>query len=59
VLFIYLLCLCLGFSAVVLRNARPLDAILLIIQAIIIVVLITILERRGRFSNGTIKGKSN
>ncbi len=58
VLFIYLLCLCLGTSAVVLRNARPLDAILLIIQAIIIVVLITILERRGRYVNGTMEQKS-
>jgi len=51
VLFIYLMSLCLGTSAVVLRNARPVDAILLIIQAIILVVLITILERRGRSMN--------
>jgi UDP-GlcNAc:undecaprenyl-phosphate GlcNAc-1-phosphate transferase len=48
VLFIFLMSLCLGTSAVVLRNARPVDAILLIIQAIILVGLITILERRGR-----------
>lgn len=48
VLFIYLMSLCLGTSAVVLRNARPVDAIILIIQAIILVILITILERRGR-----------
>jgi len=48
VLFIYLMSLCLGASAVVLRNARQVDAIVLIIQAIILVVLITILERRGR-----------
>ncbi|MFC1814705.1 glycosyltransferase family 4 protein [Thermodesulfobacteriota bacterium] len=48
VLFIYLLILCLGTSAIVLRYARPMDAILLIIQAFIIVGLITILERRGR-----------
>jgi UDP-GlcNAc:undecaprenyl-phosphate GlcNAc-1-phosphate transferase len=58
VLFIYLMCLCLGTSAIVLRNARPIDAILLIIQASIIVVLITILERRGRYTNGTMKQKS-
>jgi len=58
VLFIYLMCLCLGTSAVVLRNARPIDAILLIIQASMIVVMITILERRGRYINGTIKPKS-
>ena len=57
VLFIYLLSLCLGTSAVVLRNARPADAILLIIQASIMVVLITVLERRGRFANGSLKSK--
>ncbi|MGD9052206.1 MAG: MraY family glycosyltransferase [Desulfobacterales bacterium] len=57
VLFIYLLGLCLGTSAVVLRNARPADALLLIIQACIMVVLITVLERRGRLANGTIKSK--
>jgi len=48
VLFIYLLSICLGVSAIVLRNARPVDAFLLILQAAIIVILITILERRGR-----------
>jgi UDP-GlcNAc:undecaprenyl-phosphate GlcNAc-1-phosphate transferase len=53
VLFIYLLSLCLGLSAVALRNARVVDAILLILQAAIMVVLITFLERRGRIQNGT------
>jgi len=48
VLFIFLLSLCLGTSAVVLRNARLVDAILVLIQAFVIVILITILERRGR-----------
>ena len=57
VLFIYLLGICLGTSAVVLRNARPTDAILLIIQACIMVVLITVLERRGRLANGSLKSK--
>ena len=52
VLFIYLLSLCLGISAVALRNARVIDAILLILQAAIMVVLITFLERRGRLLNG-------
>jgi UDP-GlcNAc:undecaprenyl-phosphate GlcNAc-1-phosphate transferase len=52
VLFIYLLSLCLGISAIALRNARIIDAILLIFQASILVVLITILERRGRLQNG-------
>ena len=51
VLFIYLLSICLGTSAVVLRNARLLDAVLLMLQASILVVLITILERRGRMAN--------
>ena len=57
VLFIYLLSLCLGTSAVVLRHARQADAVLLIIQASIMVVLITILERRGRLANGSLKSK--
>jgi UDP-GlcNAc:undecaprenyl-phosphate GlcNAc-1-phosphate transferase len=48
VLFIYLLTFCLGFSAILLRNAESFDALLLILQAAIIVVLITILERSGR-----------
>ena len=48
VLFIYLMSFCLGTSAVVLRYARPVDALLLMVQAIVLVVLITILERRGR-----------
>jgi len=52
VFFIYLLSLCLGISAVALRNARVIDAILLILQAVIMVVLITFLERRGRMLNG-------
>ena len=52
VIFIYLLSLCLGISAVALRNARVVDAILLILQAAIMVVLITFLERRGRMLNG-------
>jgi len=52
VLFIYLLSLCLGISAIALRNARLMDAILHILQAVILVVLITFLERRGRLLNG-------
>jgi UDP-GlcNAc:undecaprenyl-phosphate GlcNAc-1-phosphate transferase len=57
VLFIYLLSICLGTSAVVLRNARPTDAILLIIQASIMVMVVTVLERRGRLANGSLKSK--
>ena len=48
VMFIFLMNFCLGISAITLRNARPVDAMLLIMQAAIFVVLITILERRGR-----------
>ena len=51
VLFIYLLSLCLGISAVALRNARLIDALLLIFQATILVVLITLLERGGRLQS--------
>lgn len=51
VIFIYSLSLCLGISAVALRNARVIDAVLLIFQAAILVVLITFLERRGRMQN--------
>jgi UDP-GlcNAc:undecaprenyl-phosphate GlcNAc-1-phosphate transferase len=48
VMFIFLMNFCLGISAISLRNARPVDAALLILQAAIFVILITILERRGR-----------
>jgi len=45
VLFIYLLSVCLGISAILLRNARhPSEALLLLSQALIIVVLVSILE---------------
>ena len=49
VLFIYMLCICLGIGAVVLRHAGPLEAVLLVAQAFVLVLLITVLERRGRF----------
>ena len=48
VLFIYFLSLALGISAVVLRNARTVDALVLLLQALLIVLLMTILERHGR-----------
>ncbi|MGD8315507.1 MAG: hypothetical protein PVI17_12230, partial [Syntrophobacterales bacterium] len=45
VLFIYLLTVCLGISAILLRNAHHTsEAILLLSQALIIVVLVSILE---------------
>ncbi|MDD5167527.1 MAG: MraY family glycosyltransferase [Syntrophales bacterium] len=48
VLFIYLLSATLGISAIALRNARPVDAILLVIQAFLITVVISILDYSGR-----------
>jgi UDP-GlcNAc:undecaprenyl-phosphate/decaprenyl-phosphate GlcNAc-1-phosphate transferase len=48
VLFIYFLCATLCISAVALRNARPIDGILLISQAFLITVAISILEYSGR-----------
>lgn len=48
VLLIYLISICLGLGAIVLRNARTVDAFLLILQATIIVAIITFLEQKGR-----------
>ncbi|MEW5736098.1 MAG: MraY family glycosyltransferase [Thermodesulfobacteriota bacterium] len=48
VLFIYLMEMCLGISALALRDAMPLVAALLLVQAAIIVIMTTILERSGR-----------
>ena len=48
VLFIYLMGVCLGLSALVLRDSAAVDAFLLIVQAAILMALITVLERRGR-----------
>ena len=48
VLLIFSLSICLGLGAIVLRNARTVDALLLLFQAVIIVVIFTILERKGR-----------
>lgn len=47
VLFVYLLSICLGLAAIALRNARMIDALVLIMQAAIIVMIVTILEREG------------
>jgi len=57
VIFIYSLSLCLGISAVALRNARVIDAVLLIFQASILLLLITFLERRGRMQNKLLNPK--
>ena len=47
VLFIYLVSVCLGLTAIVLRYARSLDAVILLVQGTIIFVIITILEWEG------------
>jgi UDP-GlcNAc:undecaprenyl-phosphate GlcNAc-1-phosphate transferase len=48
VLLIYAHSLALGAGATVLLMASPLSAVLLILQAIIILMIVTILERQGR-----------
>ncbi len=48
VAFIYFMCICLGVTAIVLRNARTIDALLLLLQAVIIVIIISVLERVGQ-----------
>ncbi len=48
VVFIFALNGCLGISAVVLRHAGVLEAALLLIQALLLVLMISVLERSGR-----------
>jgi UDP-GlcNAc:undecaprenyl-phosphate GlcNAc-1-phosphate transferase len=48
VAFIFVLNGCLGISAVALRHAWPLEAVLLLAQAVLLVLLISALERAGR-----------
>ena len=48
VLFIYLLCATLGISAITLRYARPIDGVLLVIQAFLVTILVSIVEYSGR-----------
>jgi UDP-GlcNAc:undecaprenyl-phosphate GlcNAc-1-phosphate transferase len=48
VFVIFLLSIALGLAGVVLRSARTVDALFLLLQATIIVVVVSILERRGR-----------
>ena len=50
VFFIYFLSMSFGCSAVAMRNATALDAIVLIVQAVFLVALVTVLERTGRAS---------
>jgi len=48
VLFIYLLSVTLGVSAISLRYARSVDGILLVIQAFLITIIVSILDYSGR-----------
>lgn len=48
VLFIYFLCATLGISAITLRYARPIDGVLLVIQAFLITIIVSIVEYSGR-----------
>ena len=49
VLFILLLSFCLGLTSTVLRNVQTRDAVLLIVQAVVILLLVTILENVTRW----------
>lgn len=48
VLFIYFLCATLSISAITLRYARPIDGVLLVVQAFLITVIVSIAEYSGR-----------
>jgi UDP-GlcNAc:undecaprenyl-phosphate GlcNAc-1-phosphate transferase len=48
VLFIYLLAATLGVSAIALRNARPVDGVLLVTQAFFITIIVAIMDYSGR-----------
>lgn len=52
VAMIFAVTICLGLAAIVLRKADTAEAIMLLAQATLIVVLITILEHRGRPNRG-------
>jgi hypothetical protein len=49
---IFALTICLGLAAVVLRRADEAGAFILLVQAALIVIMITILEHRGRRMRG-------
>lgn len=49
---IFALSICLGLAAIVLRKAGTAEAVMLLAQATLIVVIITVIERRGRAANG-------
>ncbi len=48
VFFIFFLCVTLGISAIILRDAHPIDGILTVVQAFLITVIVSVLEYSGR-----------
>lgn len=46
-LLIFLLSSVMGLAAIALKNARPVDAVVLLIQAVLVVVVVTVLEFQG------------
>ncbi|MHB8829868.1 MAG: MraY family glycosyltransferase, partial [Syntrophales bacterium] len=48
VFFILFLCATLGINAIILRNARTIDGILTVVQALLITVIVSILEHYGK-----------
>ncbi|HOJ51822.1 MAG TPA: MraY family glycosyltransferase [Syntrophales bacterium] len=55
VMLIFLLSLTLGVTAITLRNARTIDSVLLVIQAALITVIVSILDHFGRKRIGEMK----
>ncbi len=55
-LLIFLISSVMGLAAIALKNARPVDAVVFLVQAVLVVVVVTILEfqgnRRAREANG-------
>ncbi|MEW6077765.1 MAG: MraY family glycosyltransferase [Thermodesulfobacteriota bacterium] len=56
VVFIFALNSCLGISAVVIRHAGILEAALLLLQAVLLVLLISVLEKSGRLRKKSTSG---
>lgn len=52
VLMIYLISICMGLAAITLVGARPVQAVLLIGQAILLAVIFSVLERAGEAGTG-------
>ncbi len=48
VAMIWVLTICLGLAAIVLRKAGTVEAVMLLVQAALVLIMITILEHRGR-----------